>query len=177
VPSADGPATLGLPPRAFLAELDKRMGGMLGALRLLSPLSSYPLGFHHAATITAERLALVGDAAHGIHPIAGQGLNLGFRDAAALVEVLVEGARLGMDLGDAQLLARYQRWRSLDTFMVAASTDGLTRLFGMPGRTASAVRRFGLGAVQRIAPLKSFFMSEARGESGDLPKLLTGMTV
>jgi 2-octaprenyl-6-methoxyphenol hydroxylase len=82
-----------------------------------------------------------------------------------------------MDLGDAQLLARYQRWRSLDTFMVAASTDGLTRLFGMPGRTASAVRRFGLGAVQRIAPLKSFFMSEARGESGDLPKLLTGMTV
>ena len=102
----------------------------------------------------AERLALVGDAAHGIHPIAGQGLNLGFRDAAALAEVLVEGARLGLDLGDAQLLARYERWRSLDTFMVALATDGLTRLYGVPGRAASAIRRFGMGAVQRIGPLE-----------------------
>ena len=102
-------------------------------------------------TITAERLALVGDAAHGIHPIAGQGVNVGFRDVATLVEVLVEGKRLGLDLGDPQLLARYERWRGLDTFMVAAATDGLTRLFGIPGRTASAVRRFGLSAVQTAA--------------------------
>src|SRR3546814_3690524 len=89
------------------------------------------------------------DAAHGIHPIAGQGLNLGLRDVAALAEVLVEGARLGLDLGDAALLARYQRWRGLDNLMVSLATDGLTRLFGIPGRTASAVRRAGLGAVQR----------------------------
>jgi 2-octaprenyl-6-methoxyphenol hydroxylase len=177
VKAADAPAMLDLPERAFLAEVTKRMGGLLGDLRLASPRSSYPLGFHHAARITDERLALVGDAAHGIHPIAGQGLNLGFRDVAALAEVLVEGVRLGLDPGDAQLLARYERWRSLDTFMVAAATDSLTRLFGLPGRAASSVRRFGLAAVQRIAPLKARFMAEARGESGALPKLLMGERV
>ena len=177
VPARDGAAVLDLPDRAMAAELEKRMGGFLGAIRIAGPRASYPLGFHHAATITAERLALAGDAAHGIHPIAGQGLNLGFRDAAALAQVLVEGARLGLDLGDAQLLARYERWRGLDTLSVAFATDALTRLFGIPGRTASAVRRLGLRAVQGIGPLKSFFMSEARGESGDLPLLLRGMTI
>ena len=177
VDAADAPAMLDLPERAFLAEITKRMGGLLGELRLVSPRSSYPLGFHHTATITGERLALVGDAAHGIHPIAGQGLNLGFRDVAALAEVLVEGARLGLDPGDAQLLARYERWRSLDTLMVAAATDGLTRLFGLRGKTAASVRRFGLGAVQRIAPLKARFMAEARGESGAMPRLLMGERV
>ena len=120
---------------------------------------------------------LVGDAAHGIHPIAGQGLNLGLRDVAALAEVLVDGARLGLDLGDAALLARYQRWRGLDNLMVSLATDGLTRLFGIPGRTASAVRRAGLGAVQRLPMLKRFFMDEARGESGDLPRLLAGAEI
>jgi 2-octaprenyl-6-methoxyphenol hydroxylase len=94
-----------------------------------------------------------------------------------LTEVLVEGVRLVLDPGDAQLLARYERWRGLDTFMVAAATDGLTRLFGLPGRTAASVRRFGLSAVQRIAPLKAMFMAEARGESGALSKLLLGETV
>jgi 2-octaprenyl-6-methoxyphenol hydroxylase len=173
----DGAAMLALPDRAYAAEAAKRMGGRLGALEAASPRSSYPLGFHHAARITDERLALVGDAAHGIHPIAGQGLNLGFRDVAALVEVLVEGARIGLDFGDAQVLARYQRWRALDTFMVAASTDALTHLFGVRGRTASAVRRFGLGAVQRIAPLKRLFRAEARGETGALPRLLQGLKV
>ncbi|ODU21092.1 MAG: ubiquinone biosynthesis protein UbiH [Sphingomonas sp. SCN 67-18] len=177
VKAADAPAMLALSERAFLAEAEKRMGDMLGGLRLLAPRSSYPLGFHHAAKITGDRLALVGDAAHGIHPIAGQGLNLGFRDVAALTEVLVEGVRIGLDTGNPQLLARYERWRALDTLMVAASTDGLTRLFGLPGRTAAAVRRFGLGAVQRIAPLKHRFMAEARGESGDLPQLLQGLRV
>ncbi|HEX8444662.1 MAG TPA: UbiH/UbiF/VisC/COQ6 family ubiquinone biosynthesis hydroxylase [Allosphingosinicella sp.] len=177
VPQRDAAAILDLPDRALAAELQTRMGGFLGAVRLAGPRASYPLGFHHAATVTGERLVLAGDAAHGIHPIAGQGLNLGFRDAAVLTQVLVEGARLGLDLGDAQLLARYERWRSLDTFLVAFATDGLTRLFGIPGRTASAIRRFGLGAVQRIAPLKSLFMQEARGESGELPLLLRGITV
>ncbi|HEU4970221.1 UbiH/UbiF/VisC/COQ6 family ubiquinone biosynthesis hydroxylase [Sphingomonas sp.] len=177
VAKADAPGYLKLGPRGFTAELETKMGGLLGKLELLAPLATYPLGFHHAGRITDQRLALVGDAAHGIHPIAGQGLNLGLRDAAALTEVLVEGARLGLDLGDAQLLKRYERWRSLDTFLVAASTDGLARLFGIPGDAASAVRRFGLSAVQRIAPLKSFFMAEARGEYGDKPKLLSGLTV
>ncbi|HEX8401538.1 MAG TPA: UbiH/UbiF/VisC/COQ6 family ubiquinone biosynthesis hydroxylase [Allosphingosinicella sp.] len=177
VPARDAAAIFELPERAIAAEIERRMGGFLGSIRTAGQRASYPLGFHHAATITGQRLALVGDAAHGIHPIAGQGLNLGFRDAAALVEVLVDGARLGLDLGDAQLLARYERWRSLDTFLVASATDGLTRLFGIPGRTASAVRRFGLSAVQRIGPLKTLFMQEARGESGDLPLLLRGLTV
>lgn len=172
-----GPAMLKLGDRAFLAEAEARMGGFLGALSAPSPRAGYPLGFHHAATITAERLALVGDAAHGIHPIAGQGLNLGFRDAATLAEVLVEGKRTGLDLGDAALLARYQAWRGLDTAMVAAATDGLTRLFGVPGAAASAVRRFGISAVDRIAPLKSRLMAEARGEAGNLPRLLHGLAV
>ncbi|WP_419809338.1 UbiH/UbiF/VisC/COQ6 family ubiquinone biosynthesis hydroxylase [Sphingomonas sp.] len=177
VDAAAGPAMLKLSDRAFLHEAEKRMGGLLGALSGASPLATYPLGFHHAARITAERLALVGDAAHGIHPIAGQGLNLGFRDVAALAEVLVEGKRLGLDLGDAQLLARYERWRGLDTFAVAFATDTLTRLFGVKGRAASAVRRFGISAVNAIPPLKERFMAEARGESGALPKLLQGMAV
>ena len=177
VESAHGPAMLGLPDRAFLAEAEKRMGGMLGALRSVSARSSYPLGFHHTARITDTRLALVGDAAHGIHPIAGQGLNLGFRDVAALAEVLVEGARLGLDLGDAQLLGRYERWRALDSFLVAATTDGLTRLFGLPGKAPRAIRRFGLDMVSRIPPLQRRFMAEARGESGTMPKLLQGLEV
>ncbi|TXC72311.1 ubiquinone biosynthesis protein UbiH [Sphingomonas ginsenosidivorax] len=177
VDAKDGAAMLKLGDRAFLAEAEKRMGGFLGPLSNASPRSSYPLGFHHAARITAERLALVGDAAHGIHPIAGQGLNLGLRDVATLAEVLVEGKRLGLDLGDAALLDRYQRWRGLDTFMVALATDSLTRLFGVRGKTASAVRRFGISAVNAIPPLKDRFMAEARGESGDLPKLLQGLMV
>lgn len=177
VKAHDAAGMMKLSDRAYLAEAEKKMGGFLGRLGPLSARSTYPLGFHHAAWITAERLALVGDAAHGIHPIAGQGVNVGFRDVATLVEVLVEGKRLGLDLGDAQLLARYQRWRGLDTFMVSAATDGLTRLFGVPGKTAGAVRRFGLSAVDKLPPLKSWFMAEARGESGDVPKLLQGMTV
>jgi 2-octaprenyl-6-methoxyphenol hydroxylase len=177
VPAADAPAVADLPDRAMAAEIEKRMGGFLGQIRMAGPRWTYPLGFHHAAKITGERLALAGDAAHGIHPIAGQGLNLGLRDAAALAQVLVEGARLGMDLGDAQLLARYERWRSLDSLMVAAMTDGLTRIYGVPGRAASAIRRFGMGMVQRIGPLRDQLMSEARGETGDQPLLLRGLTI
>jgi 2-octaprenyl-6-methoxyphenol hydroxylase len=177
IPAADSTAMVDLPDRAMAHEIEKRMGGFLGTVEIAGPRSFYRLGFHHAVKLTAQRLALVGDAGHGIHPIAGQGLNLGFRDAAALAQVLVEGSRLGLDLGDAQLLERYQRWRSLDTFMVAAATDGLTRLYGVPGRTASAVRRFGMGLVQRAGPLKDRLMAEARGESGDMPLLLRGLTI
>jgi 2-octaprenyl-6-methoxyphenol hydroxylase len=177
VSDTDAPAMLSLSERAFVAEAEKRLGGTLGPVTMAAPLASYPLGFHHTTHITDLRLALIGDAAHGIHPIAGQGVNLGFRDAAALAEVLIEGARLGLDPGDAQLLARYSRWRSLDSFMVAAATDGFTRLFGIPGKTASRIRRFGIGAVNRITPLKDFFMAEARGETGAVPRLLTGQLV
>ena len=172
VDEKDAAGTLKLGDRAFLAEVEERMHGILGAITDVGPRSSFPLGFHHTATITDRRLALVGDAAHGIHPIAGQGLNLGLRDVGALVEVFEEALRLGLDLGDAQVLARYERWRGLDSFMVALATDGLTRLFGVPGKTASAVRRFGMGGVQRIGPLKDWFMDEARGITGDLPELL-----
>ena len=177
VDRADSPGYMKLSPRGFAAEVQKAMGGILGPVELAAPLSTYQLGFHHAASITAERLVLIGDSAHGIHPIAGQGLNLGLRDVAALAEVLVEGMRLGLDFGDSQLLDRYSRWRSVDTLLVAASTDTLNRLFTIPGRTASAVRRFGMGLVQRTAPAKAFFMAEARGESGALPKLLKGARV
>ncbi|MET0270020.1 MAG: UbiH/UbiF/VisC/COQ6 family ubiquinone biosynthesis hydroxylase [Sphingomonas sp.] len=177
VAARDAAGMLALGERGFAAEAEKKMGHLLGDITVASPRSTYPLGFHHAARITDTRLALVGDAAHGIHPIAGQGLNLGFRDVAALVEVLVDAKRLGLDPGDAQGLARYERWRALDTFMVAAATDGLNRLFGLRGGAAAAVRRFGLGAVQRVQPLKDRFMAEARGETGTLPKLLQGVAV
>ena len=177
VSGRDASGWLKLSDRAYLAEAEKRMGGMLGRLDRLAPRSSYPLGFHHAARLTDTRLALVGDAGHGLHPIAGQGVNLGFRDVAALVEVLVEGRRLGLDLGDAQLLDRYQQWRGLDNFMVALATDSLTRIYGLPGRAASAIRRLGMGAIDKIPPLKDRLMAEARGESGKLPVLLKGMTV
>jgi 2-octaprenyl-6-methoxyphenol hydroxylase len=177
VPDEDAAGWLSLNNEDFAAEAEAAMGGFLGNIEMLAPRSSYPLGFHHAAQITAERLALIGDAAHAIHPIAGQGLNLGFRDVAALAEVLVEGARLGLDLGDKQLLDRYQRWRSLDALSVAFATDTLTRIYGVPGKAASAVRRFGMGLVGRISPLRDRLMSEARGTSGDLPLLLRGLPI
>jgi 2-octaprenyl-6-methoxyphenol hydroxylase len=170
----DAAGLLALSDEDFAAEAEAAMGGFLGRVRLLTPRSSYPLGFHHAVRITDRRLALVGDSAHAVHPIAGQGVNLGFRDAAALAEVLVDGARLGLDLGDAQLLARYQRWRALDSFSVALATDGLTRLYGVPGRAASAMRRFGMAVVDRLGPLKDSLNGAARGSSGDLPRLLLG---
>jgi len=173
----DAAGWLSLNDEDFAAEAQAAMGGFLGEIAMLAPRSSYPLGFHHAARITAQRLALVGDAAHAIHPIAGQGLNLGFRDVAALAEVLVEGARLGLDLGDKQLLDRYQRWRSLDALSVAFATDTLTRIYGVRGATASAIRRFGMGLVGRISPLRQRLMSEARGTSGDLPLLLRGLPI
>jgi 2-octaprenyl-6-methoxyphenol hydroxylase len=177
VPTEDATGWLALNDEDFAAEAGAAMGGFLGRVEMLAPRSSFPLGFHHAAQITAERLALVGDAAHAIHPIAGQGLNLGFRDVAALAQVLVEGARLGLDLGDRQLLDRYQRWRSLDALSVAFATDTLTRIYGVRGKTASAVRRLGMSLVGKITPIRNRLMSEARGTSGDLPLLLRGLPI
>lgn len=177
LPEADAQGMAKLGERAFLAEVSRVTGNLLGEMKLVAPRALYPLHFRHTAKMTDHRLALVGDAGHGIHPIAGQGFNLGLRDVAALTEVLADGLRLGMDLGDAQLLTRYQRWRSADVMAVTLACDTLVRLFGIKGRLARAVRRFGLGAVQRAKPLKDLFMSEARGESGALPVMLTGAKV
>src|SRR5947209_10249044 len=177
VQDEDAGGWLSLNDDDFAAEAEAAMGGFLGKVAMLAPRSSYPLGFHHAAQITSKRLALAGDAAHAIHPIAGQGLNLGFRDVAALAEVLVEGARLGLDLGDKPLLDRYQRWRSLDALSVAFATDSLTRIYSVPGKTASAIRRFGMGLVGRISPIRNRLMNEARGTSGELALLLRGLPI
>ena len=177
VPERDAAGWLSLSDADFAAEARAAMGGFLGDVELAAPRSSYPLGFHHAATITDQRLALAGDAAHAIHPIAGQGLNLGFRDVAALAQVLVEGVRLGLEPGDRQLLDRYQRWRALDTFSVALATDGLNRIYSIPGRTASAVRRLGMSAINRLGPIRDRLREEARGATGDLPLLLRGLSI
>ncbi len=177
VENADAPGYLKLGPRALAAEIERRSGGFLGKITISAPAASYPLGLHHAETYTADRLVLIGDAAHGIHPIAGQGLNMGLRDVAALTEVLVDAARLGMDLGAPAVGARYSAWRRLDNSLVTAVTDGLNRLFALKGRGPAAVRRFGLATVERVPALKRRFMAEARGETGKRPKLLLGERV
>lgn len=175
--TVDGPdagAVMALSPRALMHTVKQRMGGFLGDLEQLAPASSYPLGLHHAERYWAERLILIGDAAHGIHPIAGQGLNMGLRDVAGLAQVLAQAARTGIDLGSPEVARSYERMRRFDNAMTAMATDLLARLFGIPGRPAAAIRRFGLGLVNRTPPLKRAFMAVARGESGDLPPLLRG---
>jgi len=167
-------AILGLSNRAFTAEVRRRVGDFLGEIEVVGPRWSYPLGLHLAERFIDRRLALIGDAAHGIHPIAGQGLNLGLRDVAALTEVLVEAARLGEDLGSRTVLERYQRWRRLDTLVLAAATDGLNRLFSNDFAPVRIARDLGLAAVNRLPPLKRGFMRHARGTLGRLPRLLTG---
>lgn len=171
------PTIMALDDRGFQAEVRRRVGDFLGTVEVIGRRWSYPLGLHMADRFIDRRLALVGDAAHGIHPIAGQGLNLGFRDIAALIEVLVEADRIGLDPGADTVLERYQQWRRVDSVVLAAVTDGLNRLFSNDVAPIRLARDWGLAAVNRIDPLKRFFMHHARGTVGKLPKLLTGAPV
>lgn len=161
-------------PFLFDAELVRRIGHRLGELRVVGKRQAFPLGLTLARRFTAERLALIGDAAHAIHPIAGQGLNLGFKDAAALAEVVVMALRAGRDPGTADILDEYQRWRSFDTLRMAAMTDGLSRLFSNDAGPLRLVRDFGLGLVDRLPPLKRIFADAAAGAPGRSPRLVAG---
>ncbi|HXW28492.1 MAG TPA: ubiquinone biosynthesis hydroxylase [Xanthobacteraceae bacterium] len=165
---------MGLPEAAFLTELERRFGHELGEIRVIGPRQSYPLAYAVARSFIAERLALVGDAAHVIHPIAGQGLNLGLRDVAALAEAIADAARLGLDPGSPQVLARYQRWRRFDTVAMGVATDALNRLFSNRSAVLRLLRDVGLGLVDRQAELKQLFIREAAGLVGEVPRLMRG---
>ena len=168
------PAIKGLTDEAFTAELAQRVGGFLGEIALASPRWVHPLGLSHAARYTDQRLALVGDAAHGIHPIAGQGLNMGIRDVAALAEVVVDARRLGRDIGDPDILADYERWRRFDNMLLAVVTDNLLRLFSNDIAPVRVARDLGLGIVNAIPAARKFSMRHAMGVVGDLPRLVRG---
>lgn len=161
----------------FRLELERRFGHHLGALEPLAKPRAFPLGLTLARDFVRSRFALVGDAAHGIHPIAGQGLNIGFRDVAALAEVIVEARRLGLDPGRIEVLERYQTWRRFDAFEMGVVTDVLNRLFSNDIAPLRAVRDIGLGLVDRLATLKSRFISEAAGVGGAIPRLLRGEAI
>ena len=158
----------------FQTEFARRFGDFLGHVEPVGPRWWYPLGLVHAERYVEQRLVLVGDAAHGIHPIAGQGYNLGVRDIAALVEVLVDAKRLGLDIGAADTLERYARWRRADNLTMVAATDILNRLFSNDIKPLRLVRDLGLAGVHRIPPLRRFFVRHAMGLVGDLPKLIRG---
>ncbi|PWJ74845.1 2-octaprenyl-6-methoxyphenol hydroxylase [Pseudaminobacter salicylatoxidans] len=158
----------------FESELEQRFGLQLGELRVEGKPRAWPLGLTLARDFVAPRFALAGDAAHGIHPIAGQGLNLGFKDVAALAETVVEADRLGQDIGALDVLQRYQAWRRFDTVQMGVTTDVLTRLFSNDFGPVRALRDFGLGLVDRMPAMKSFFIRQASGLSGDMPRLLRG---
>jgi 2-octaprenyl-6-methoxyphenol hydroxylase len=167
-------SVMALDEAGFTAELSRRFGSHLGAVRPVGPRFTHPLSLLHAGRYVERRLALVGDAAHGIHPIAGQGYNLGARDVAALAEVLVEAKRLGLDIGAADALARYERWRRFDNTTLVAATDLLNWLFSNDIAPLRLMRDAGLAAVNRVAPLKRLFMRHAMGVLGDLPRLARG---
>jgi 2-octaprenyl-6-methoxyphenol hydroxylase len=163
-----------LPDRDFHAELERRFGLRLGEIEVVGGRRVHPLGLWVARSFIAERVVLVGDAAHVIHPIAGQGLNMGLKDVAALAEVIVDAARLGLDPGSLAVLERYQRWRRFDTMAMGVATDGLNRLFSNRSDVLRLARDVGLGLVDRWPPLKRLFIREAAGLLGEVPKLLRG---
>ncbi len=175
--TGDAGRIMALPDGAFHAELEQRFKLHLGEITTVDARRAHPLGFFVARSFLAERLALVGDAAHLIHPIAGQGLNMGLRDVAALAEVIVDAARLGLDPGAEAVLERYQRWRRFDTMAMGVATDGLNRLFSNRSAVLRLVRDVGLGLVDRVPNLKRLFIREAAGLVGDVPKLLRGKSL
>ena len=166
-----------LPAEAYLAVLRPRFGDFLGEIGLAGRRHAYPLALSLAERFVGDRLALVGDAAHGIHPVAGQGLNLGLRDVAALAEVLADARRRGEDLGGAGALAEYQRWRRFDTAALAVATDGVNRLFSNDNPLVRLGRDLGLGLMDRLPALRRRMIREAAGLTGDLPRLLRGLPV
>jgi 2-octaprenyl-6-methoxyphenol hydroxylase len=168
------PAMMKLPEDEFNAEIAKRFGSHLGATRAAGPRWSYPLKFHLARAYVKSRFALAGDSAHGIHPIAGQGLNLGLKDAAALAETVLDAARLGMDIGALDVLKRYERWRRFDSVTMGFTMDAFNRLFSNDIAPLRIARDLGLGIVDQIAPLRRLFMRAASGDVGKLPRLLKG---
>ena len=176
-PTARATALMLLDDDDFNAEMRLRLGDYLGEAHCVGPRWSYPLGVQIAERYVDKRLVLVGDAAHGVHPIAGQGLNMGLRDVAALAEVASDAKHLGLDLGGGQVLERYQRWRRFDNVLLTAVTDGLTRLFSNDVPPIRLARDLGLGIVNHIPPMKRFFIHHARGSVGELPKLLTGQSL
>jgi 2-octaprenyl-6-methoxyphenol hydroxylase len=175
--SGEAERIIGLSDGEFHGELEKRFGLHLGDIEVVGPRRAFPLGLFTARTFIGERLALVGDAAHIIHPIAGQGLNMGLRDVAALAEAVADAARLGLDPGGPEVLERYQRWRRFDTMTMGIATDGLNRLFSNHSDALRLARDVGLGLVERMPMLKRVFIREAAGFTGDVPKLLKGETL
>jgi 2-octaprenyl-6-methoxyphenol hydroxylase len=172
--TAEAERIMALPDAEFDAELEQRFKLHLGAIKVIGKRRVHPLGFFVARSFIAERIALIGDAAHLIHPIAGQGLNMGLKDVAALAEVVVDAARLGLDPGAPDVLERYQRWRRFDTMAMGVATDGLNRLFSNRSDVLRLVRDVGLGLVDRLPTLKRLFIREAAGLVGEVPKLLRG---
>ncbi len=172
--TAEAERIMALPEAEFDAELEQRFKLHLGAIKVIGKRRVHPLGFFVARAFIAERIALIGDAAHLIHPIAGQGLNMGLKDVAALAEVVVDAARLGLDPGAPDVLERYQRWRRFDTMAMGVATDGLNRLFSNRSDVLRLVRDVGLGLVDRLPTLKRLFIREAAGLVGEVPKLLRG---
>ena len=161
----------------FEIELEQRFGYKLGDIKLASKVQAFPLGLRLAREFVRSRFVLAGDAAHGIHPIAGQGLNLGFKDAAALAQTIVEADRLGQDFGTVDVLERYQMWRRFDTVQMGVVTDVLNRLFSNDNGFLRAVRSFGLGVVDRMPAMKKYFINQASGENTAAPKLLRGEAI
>ncbi len=172
--SAIAPAIMALDDDAFRRELWRRFGDFLGNVRPVGPRFSYPLSLQYAAAATAPRLALLGDALHAMHPIAGQGLNMGLRDVAALFDVLLEARASGQDLGSRAVLARYERWRRFDNTLMLAMTDGLNRLFSNAVPPLRLARDLGLAVVHRMPLMKRVFMRHAMGMVGELPQLMRG---